>query len=89
MLMLGQTSGKSPSQKQGKRFISIYFREQFSLTAQKRVELSPLDLYVCRHIKNSVYSAPIEYEETLHQRTFVSVKLFGTTPALLKLCHIP
>jgi len=54
--------------------------------AQQIVGLKPLDFYLGGHLKLPEYSAPIEDEESLHQRIFTPVKPFVAAPGTSKQC---
>jgi hypothetical protein len=53
---------------------------------QHLVGLKPLDFYVEEHLKLPEYSAPIENEESLHQRIFTPVKPLLTAREPSKQC---
>jgi hypothetical protein len=60
----------------------------FRVSAQKRVDLNPSDLYLWGHLGSLVYAAPIANKETLHQSIFC-VKTFATDPGHFKVCDSP
>lgn len=61
-----------PTPKQGRHFISIYFRKHslFETQPPSSFQLSNFSFYLWGHLKPQVYSAPIKNEETLHQLNF-------------------
>jgi hypothetical protein len=59
-----------PHQKKEKSSDKYMSANIFRGTAQKRVDLSPLDFCLCGHLKTLVCSAAIENEDTLHDVFF-------------------
>jgi hypothetical protein len=58
--------------KQGEKFTSAYVHKHlfFEVVPPRSPDLKPLNFYLWRHLKPTVYSASIDDEETLHQRDF-------------------
>jgi hypothetical protein len=70
--MLGQTSGLS-SLNQNTEKVHINICPSANIlrgTAQQRVELSPFGIPLWGHLKDLMYSAPIENEKAFHESIF-------------------
>jgi hypothetical protein len=68
---LGQISGVGlPHKNMEKKVHAVVCRKHsfLELRPPRSPDLIPFDFYLWGHIKTIVYSAPIEIEETLHQR---------------------
>jgi hypothetical protein len=59
----------------------MYVRKQFARYTRQRSPQLNFPTFICGETrKTQVYSAPIENEDTLHLRVFISVALFATVP---------
>jgi hypothetical protein len=73
--------------KQGKKFISIYVRKHLVFEVQpENVSVKFLSVGTYKAL---VHSAPIESEEALQERVFVTVRPLTTAPGSLKVCSSP
>jgi hypothetical protein len=81
--MIEQHSGV-PHEKQGKKFILISVRKQFSSYRLNNFRF----LYV-KTLKTLVYAAPIENKQTVRQRICMRVKPVATVPGQPEGCDIP
>jgi hypothetical protein len=83
--MLAQTSGESaPHQKQGKSSYQLVCKHLlvFEVQPSRSPDLSLLDFYLWGHLKTQVYSASIENEETLYQRSFSACQAIRNRPGI-------
>jgi hypothetical protein len=79
--MLGQTLRVSLNHKTGKKKAARHYSPltlSFRNTAQQRAEFSLWHFYLWRHLQ--VYTAPIENEQTLHQRIFHACQTIRSRP---------
>ena len=81
--MLEQHSGFL-HEKQGKKFISISVRKQFS-----RYSLNNFDFLYVKTLKTLVYAAVIENKQTVRQRICTHVKPVAAVPGQLERCDSP
>jgi hypothetical protein len=57
----------------------------FEIQPLRLLDISPLDVYLWRHVKAVACSATTEDEETLHQRRLIPFKPLSTGPGTFKM----